>query len=201
MEYTGFIQQHELETLLFGMPHYLDRNVFVTSHQIANVYTRPAAHYEVRCDEKSIDIQIDDISENSKEVISTLDSKSIGSNKKKDAHAIEVTDLDVSCMNGEDDGEEEKEIKNREETAKVATTHRTPPFVLKKMGEYNIGLIGKVDEFLHLIKKYGGYKSSKSVVYKRVTYTGVYVIPQYNRERFLKSLSEEGWNTSQITIS
>jgi len=36
-----------------------NNNIFVTSHQTANVYTKPAAHYEVRCDDKSIDIQVD----------------------------------------------------------------------------------------------------------------------------------------------
>ena len=48
----------EMEKLMFGDSHYLENNTFVTTHQMANVYTAPSSRYEVRIDDKSIDIQI-----------------------------------------------------------------------------------------------------------------------------------------------
>ena len=66
------------------------------------------------------------------------------------------------------------------------------------MGEYSVGIVGKVEGFLPLIKKYGGYKSSKRMVYEKATYNGGYIIPYYNLERFLKSLKEEGWIITKL---
>lgn len=48
----------EIEEIIFGKKFYLENNTFVTSHQLANVYTKPVKRYEVRIDESSIDIQI-----------------------------------------------------------------------------------------------------------------------------------------------
>ena len=48
----------EMEKIMFGDSHYLENNTFVTTHQLANVYTAPSSIYEVRIDDKSIDIQI-----------------------------------------------------------------------------------------------------------------------------------------------
>lgn len=47
-----------LEKVIHGDSHYLDKNTFVTVHQLANVYSDPSSKYEVRFDEKSVDIQI-----------------------------------------------------------------------------------------------------------------------------------------------
>ena len=48
----------EMEKIMFDDGHYLEHNTFVTTHQLANVYTAPSSKYEVRIDDKSIDIQI-----------------------------------------------------------------------------------------------------------------------------------------------
>ena len=48
----------KVEKVMFGDVHFLEKNTFVTTHQIANVYTSPASLYEVRFDDKSVDIQI-----------------------------------------------------------------------------------------------------------------------------------------------
>lgn len=188
-EYTGIIQQNELETLLFGSSHYLDRNVFVTSHQIANVYTRPAAHYEVRCDEKSIDIQVDENSEETQNTNHVL-SYTINNNE-----SIELKNNEDANSNKEIPRKEESIIETIKE---VISTNKTPSFGLTKLGEYSVGIVGKVEGFLPLIKKYGGYKSSKRMVYEKATYNGGYIIPYYNLERFLKSLKEEGWIITKL---
>ena len=47
-----------LEKVIHGDSHYLDKNTFVTVHQLANVYSDPSSKYEVRFDEKPVDIQI-----------------------------------------------------------------------------------------------------------------------------------------------
>lgn len=191
-EYTGIIQQQELEKLLFGTSHYLDRNVFVTSHQIANVYTRPAAHYEVRCDEKSIDIQVDDFSEdysNSNYVLGN----NIANNFSAVIPNVEDGDSHIDNLKKEDQA--------LDTIKEIISTNKVPTFGLTKLGEYSIGVVGKVEGFLPLIKKYGGYQSNKRMVYEKVTYNGGYIIPHYNIERFLKSLEEEGWNISKLAKS
>lgn len=47
-----------IEKVMFNDKDYLSKNTFVTSHQLANVYTEPVSKYEVRFDENSVDIQI-----------------------------------------------------------------------------------------------------------------------------------------------
>lgn len=54
------ITSQKLEKIMFGDIHHLDKNTFVTMHQLANVYSEPSSKYEVRFDEKSVDIQIND---------------------------------------------------------------------------------------------------------------------------------------------
>lgn len=49
-----------IETVIFGKRLYLERHSFVTSHQLANIYTEAQAKYEIRVDNNAIDIQIDD---------------------------------------------------------------------------------------------------------------------------------------------
>lgn len=48
----------EIEDVIFGQKFYIESNTFVTSHQLANVYTRASKKFEVRIDEKSVDIQL-----------------------------------------------------------------------------------------------------------------------------------------------
>lgn len=191
-EYTGIIQQQELEKILFGTSHYLDRNVFVTSHQIANVYTRPAAHYEVRCDEKSIDIQVDDIDE---EIQGSNYSHryNIVNDINAESQNVEVIDSNIDNFK-----KEESVIDTIKE---VLSTNKIPSFGLTKLGEYSVGIVGKVESLLPLIKKYGGYHSSKRMIYEKVTYNGGYIIPYYNLERFIKSLKEEGWDITKLAKS
>lgn len=192
-DYTGIIQQQELEKLLFGTAHYLDMNVFVTSHQIANVYTRPAAHYEVRCDEKSIDIQVD---ENVKqETQNSIDGNSIDNGNRGDVRKEELSEgNEISSKSTE-------EINTIDSSNQLDTTQKTPTFGITKIGEYSVGLVGKVDNIIHIIKKYGGCQSSKKMIYEKVTYTGGYIIPSYNLERFLQSLREEGWAINKLAKS
>lgn len=192
-EFTGIIQQQELETLLFGTSHYLDRNVFVTSHQIANVYTKPAAHYEVRCDEKSIDIQVDEISENNNIGFYEDDKKTRDGMERSDSHGSDVPVTNEIVVPKHDDVVEHT-------VNEVGTTRKVPSFGLTKLGPYSIGIVGNVEDFMHLIKKYGGYQSNKRMIYKNATYTSGYIIPAYNFERFLASLNEEGWDTSKLQI-
>ena len=188
-KYTGIIQQQELEKLLFGTPHYLDMNVFVTSHQIANVYTRPAAHYEVRCDEKSIDIQVDEITKEREGTSRKYSRKPIG-NSSADEHNNETEEPDGISSTEDDDIEDS--------ITKVEVTTNVPTFNITKVGAYSIGIVGEVENILHIIKKYGGYKSHKRMDYGKATYSGGYIIPTYNLERFLSSLQEEGWDITKF---
>jgi len=49
----------KIEQIIFGEKGYIEKNTFVTTHQLANVYSKPASLYEVRIDDNSVDIQID----------------------------------------------------------------------------------------------------------------------------------------------
>lgn len=57
-DFVGRIDCEEIESLLFGERNYLKNNSFVTSHQMANVYTPSNFDFEIRVDENAIDIQI-----------------------------------------------------------------------------------------------------------------------------------------------
>jgi len=49
---------HQLETDLFGSATYIEDNVFSSTHQMVNVYSKPEKKYEIRSDDNAIDIQI-----------------------------------------------------------------------------------------------------------------------------------------------
>ena len=48
----------EIEEIIYGKKFYIENNTFVTSHQLANVYTKPIKKFEIRIDESSVDIQL-----------------------------------------------------------------------------------------------------------------------------------------------
>lgn len=48
----------QIEEIIFGRKFFIESNTFVTSHQLTNVYTKAVKRYEVRIDEKSVDIQL-----------------------------------------------------------------------------------------------------------------------------------------------
>lgn len=49
---------HQFEEIILGSRSYLEDNTFSTGHQMVNVYKRAERHYEVRCDESAVDVQI-----------------------------------------------------------------------------------------------------------------------------------------------
>jgi len=53
--YCG-ISAEELEEIMLKDKHYIERNSFVTFHQMSNIYTQPIKKYEVRIDENAVDI-------------------------------------------------------------------------------------------------------------------------------------------------
>lgn len=48
----------QIEEVIFGRMFFIENNTFITSHQLANVYSKAAKRYEVRIDENSVDIQL-----------------------------------------------------------------------------------------------------------------------------------------------
>jgi len=55
-EYT----HEDIETLIYGHKGEIEGNMFVTSHQMTNVYSDFSKKYEIRLDETSMDIQVND---------------------------------------------------------------------------------------------------------------------------------------------
>lgn len=46
-----------VENAIFGKKDFIEQNTFVTTHQVANVYTNVSGLYEIRIDENAVDIQ------------------------------------------------------------------------------------------------------------------------------------------------
>ncbi|MGI6223273.1 MAG: sacsin N-terminal ATP-binding-like domain-containing protein [Prevotella sp.] len=55
---VSFYTCDQIENIIFGRKFFIESNTFVTSHQLTNVYTRTSKRYEVRIDEKSVDVQL-----------------------------------------------------------------------------------------------------------------------------------------------
>lgn len=135
---TCVLSQQEVERLIFGSKNYLYNNIFVTSHQTANVYTKPAAHFEVRCDDKSIDIQVDEsaVFQMQAEIVPRQPKQEM---PKDDAFHLEQT-----------------------------STKKIPEFKIIKMGEYKSVVVGEYHTIIPLLKKLGGYPSDNIVVNGRI---------------------------------
>lgn len=58
-EHPAMINADGIEEIIFKEKGFIERNTFVTSHQMANVYSKPTSRYEVRIDDNSVDIQIE----------------------------------------------------------------------------------------------------------------------------------------------
>ena len=64
-----------IEKSIFGKKNYIESNTFVTTHQVANVYTSPSSLYEVRIDENAVDIQTTGVNYQTQVVASTEETK------------------------------------------------------------------------------------------------------------------------------
>lgn len=58
-ESYSFMNADRMEEIIFKEKGFIEKNTFVTTHQMANVYSKPASRYEVRIDDSSVDIQIE----------------------------------------------------------------------------------------------------------------------------------------------
>lgn len=55
---VAIFTSNEIENVIFKDKFHIENNTFVTTHQLANVYTQPTQKYEVRIDENAVDIQL-----------------------------------------------------------------------------------------------------------------------------------------------
>lgn len=143
---TGVFSQQEVEKLVFGSKNYLYNNIFVTSHQTANVYTRPAAHFEVRCDDKSIDIQVDE---------------SVGF----------MTPYKPAPTHPQ---EEKPMVETAPVTHK--SNKKEPEFKIIKMGEYRTAVVGNYEPIIPFLKKLGGNPSENLKVNGRIYLHGYTIL-------------------------
>ena len=54
----SYYTSDDVEQIIYGQSYYIENNVFVTTHQLANVYTEAAKQFEIRIDDSSVDVQI-----------------------------------------------------------------------------------------------------------------------------------------------
>lgn len=54
---VGLFNSEVIEKAIFGNKDFIEQNTFVTTHQVANVYTSVSGLYEIRIDENAVDIQ------------------------------------------------------------------------------------------------------------------------------------------------
>lgn len=57
-ESYGEFAAQDIEELIFGEKNYIEEKSFTTGHQNVNVYARPERKYEIRCEDKAVDIQL-----------------------------------------------------------------------------------------------------------------------------------------------
>ena len=94
------INADDIEQEIFGQRDYIESNTFVTNHQLANVYTKPAGLYEVRIDENAIDIQVG--SEYGKDHLSKVEDESTELSVNRDAESnTKVSEGDELATNTE----------------------------------------------------------------------------------------------------
>ena len=94
------INADDIEQEIFGQRDYIESNTFVTNHQLANVYTKPAGLYEVRIDENAIDIQVS--SEYGKDHLSKVEDESTELSVNRDAESnTKVSEGDELATNTE----------------------------------------------------------------------------------------------------
>ena len=176
---SGILNPGDVERLIFGSPNYLYNNIFVTSHQTANVYTKPAAHYEVRCDDKSIDIQVDETVGFNPTITSYIptgiaDVQDSGMVNEQHIETVYIKDDNLSYILSK-------------------PTKKIPDFKFVKLGPYRVGVIGRFNPIIHILKSVGGV-SSKNITYNGRVYGQGYSIQNYNLDKVLEKLEEEGWD-------
>ncbi len=54
---VALFNSDDIEKVIFNKSNFIESNTFVTTHQVANVYTSTSGLYEVRIDENAVDIQ------------------------------------------------------------------------------------------------------------------------------------------------
>lgn len=108
---TGQIDCEQIEQLIFGKKGYLKSKSYITSHQMANVYTPTGYVYDIRVDESAIDIQIG--SEQPQTVTSPKvnipDHEPV---EKADAPIVETEQVDIVVSDRKQDIIEETELQD-----------------------------------------------------------------------------------------
>jgi len=122
----------------------------------------------VRCDDKSIDIQVD---------------KTVG---------IWPSEM----MSGEKQKMETKQ-EDEKTTIFHKSGKKTPEFKIIILGEYRAAVIGEFSPITEILRKLGG-TSSDNLSYKGHLYGQAYSIMKYNIPRLLQLLDDDGWDISRI---
>lgn len=83
----------QVEEVIFGKKFFIENSTFMTSHQLANVYSKASYLYEVRLDDSSIDIQL-----GNKESSDTAQPKPVLKNSEYTKEKIDAQKVSFSHM-------------------------------------------------------------------------------------------------------
>lgn len=155
------INADDIEQKIFGQRDYIESNTFVTNHQLANVYTKPAGLYEVRIDENAIDIQVGkDFSKKPSSLDKeNSDNQNVYDNKEEhenEFHAqepeigLETNDEKLVEENTNDIISESNIIENKlEDEINQSKLYKTPGMYLLLFEKYKINLSKALDIVLN----------------------------------------------------
>ena len=111
---VGVYNAEIIEKSVFGNKGYIESNTFVTTHQVANVYTNPSSLYEVRIDENAVDIQTTGKNYQTNVELATIDSKGVDTQKTiEDSRNVSKDDKVAQNSNDETLSNESKLLKVR----------------------------------------------------------------------------------------
>ncbi|MBR5436910.1 MAG: AAA family ATPase [Muribaculaceae bacterium] len=75
---VGLFNSEVIEKAIFGNKDFIEQNTFVTTHQVANVYTSVSGLYEIRIDENAVDIQTSGENYQPKNMMTTTVTNQVG---------------------------------------------------------------------------------------------------------------------------
>ena len=139
---TTILNCDEVEKIIFGNSNYIEANTFVTTYQMANVYSKAASIYEIRIDDNAVDIQLGGEMYSSDLPLDPLNTKEeLSQTSEIMGNTLQNTDLQESIS----DSKQEQNIKNEDEAEIV--DNEIDEYIKSK------NLIGQTEDLLYLLMK------------------------------------------------
>lgn len=184
---TVVINSDAIEKTIFGSRNYLETNTFVTTHQLANVYSQAAGLYEVRIDDHSVDIQLAGESYSSSSML-PVESHSAIENDSQDTETIDEKQIEESISSNEQ--VEEENIESSDPELSLCKNDKLKKY-MEQLESGKPALMGAV-EYLHSLV----LDSSEAAIYTALQLVGNsafcrrYFLSEYHKVDISKALKK-----------